>query len=153
MDLKNMLLSEKVVSFDFPGCEGLSFDLAFLSKESNQALLKKCQKTKFNTKLRTTEQDFDDELFLELYVNSIVKGWKGLKLKYLKELVLIEVSSDKEELELDYNEENALDLMKNSVIFDNWVSDIISDLGNFTSNGSTSKLKELKTTLKNPDQD
>ena len=49
MDLNTMLLPEKVVTFDFPGCEGLTFDLAFLSKESNQELYKKCVKNKFNT--------------------------------------------------------------------------------------------------------
>jgi hypothetical protein len=142
MDLKNMLLSEKVVNFDFPGCKGLTFDLAFLSKESNQALFKKCQKDIFNTKTRQPEKEFDDELFLELYVKSIVKGWKGLKLKFLKTLVLVEVTKEQEEKELEFSDANALNLMKNSVIFDNWVSDVIGDLGNFTSSGSTSKSTE-----------
>lgn len=142
MDLKNMLLSEKVVSFDFPGCKGLKFNLAYLSKESNQALIKKCQTTKFNTKSRQAEQEFDDELFLELYVRAIVKGWNGFKLKFLKTLVLVDVAEDDEENELDFSDDNALNLMKNSVLFDTWVSDVIGDLGNFTSSGLTSKSKE-----------
>lgn len=146
-----MLLPEKVVSFDFPGCEGLTFELAFLSKESNQALYKKCQKTKFDRN-RNEITEFDDDLFLQLYVKSVIKGWKGFKLKYVTELVLADVGSDPD-LELDFNDDNALELMRNSVIFDKWVSEVIADLGNFTPKGSTQKLEELKATSKSPDQD
>ena len=73
MDLKSMLLPEKVVTFYFPGCDGLTFDLAYLSKDSNQVLYKKCQKTTFN-RTRQPIEEFDDDLFLQLYVKSIVKG-------------------------------------------------------------------------------
>lgn len=131
-NLKSMLLPEKKVTFDFPGCEGFKVDLAFLSKESNQAIYKKCQRKEFDTATRQPIEVFDDDLFLTVYVKSIIKGWKGLKLKYLTELVLVEVPEDQEEDELEYNDDNALNLMKNSVIFDNWVAAQISDLGNFT---------------------
>ena len=151
MDLKSMLLPEKVVSFDFPGCEGLVFDLAFLSKESNQALYKKCQRTKFDRN-RNEIEEFDDELFLQLYVKSIVKGWKGFKMKYVIELVLAEPGDDLD-AELNFSDENALELMKNSTIFDSWISGVISDLGNFTLKGSTGKLEELKAMSKSPVQD
>jgi len=141
MDLKSMLLSEKVVTFDFPGCEGLTFDLAYLSKESNQALYKKCQKTKFDTKTRQAIDEFDDEMFLELYVKSIVKGWKGFKVKYVKELVLADVGDDLEK-ELAFSDYNALELMRSSTIFDNWVTEVLSDLGNFSSNSTIEKSKD-----------
>ena len=131
MELKNLLLPEKTVSFDFPGCEGFKIELSFLSKESNQSIFRKCRKTKFNPKTRQPEEEFDDELFLELYVAAIIKGWSGFKMKYLNELVLADVGQDPE-AEIDYSPENALTLMKSSVIFDNWVSEVISDLGNFT---------------------
>lgn len=150
MELKNMLLPEKVVNFDFPGCEGLSFDLCFLSKESNQALYKKCQITKFDRK-RNEITELDDDLFLELYVRSIVKGWKGFKLKYLRDFVLVDIGDDPEQ-ELNFTDENALDLMKNSTLFDNWLSEVIGDLGNFMPKDSTSKLEELKITSGNLDQ-
>ena len=151
MDLKNMLLPEKVVSFDFPGCEGLSFDLCFLSKESNQALYKKCQKTKFDRN-RQEITEFDEDLFLQLYVASVVKGWKGFKLSYLKEFVLVDIGKNSEE-ELNFTDDNALELMKSSTIFDAWISGVISELGNFMSNDSTSKLEELRTTSKSLAQD
>lgn len=142
-----MILPEKVVSFDFPGCPGLTFDLAFLSKESNQALYKKCQTTKFNTRTRQAEESFDDEMFLELYVKSIIKGWKGFKMKYLKDLVLVEVAESDEENEMEYSDDNALALMKASTIFDGWISEVISDLGNFTKSSTKEKSNTSPTTL------
>lgn len=151
MDLKSMLLSEKIVTFDFPGCDGLTFDLAYLSKDSNQALYKKCQKTTFNSRTRQPVEEFDDELFLQLYVKSIVKGWKGFKFKYINELVLADVGEDPEK-ELAFTDDNALDLMKNSNIFDNWISGVLEDLGNFTTNSTKEKSVELKVISKNQDQ-
>ena len=145
-----MLLPEKVVTFDFPGCEGLSFDLCFLSKESNQALYKKCQKTKFDRN-RQEITEFDDDLFLELYVKSIVKDWKGFKLKYLKEFVLADIGDNAEDV-LDFSDENALELMKNSTLFDNWLSGVISELGNFMPKDSTVKSEKSKVTSKSLDQ-
>ena len=146
MDLKSMLLPEKTVTFDFPGCEDFKVDLAFLSKESNQALFKKCQRTHIDPKTRQPVEKFDEDLFLDIYVKSIIKGWEGLKLKYLKELLLIQIPHDQEETDLEYTEQNALDLMKNSVIFDNWVSEVISDLGNFISSSLMKKSNVSKTT-------
>ena len=147
MDIKSMLLPEKVVTFDFPDCEGLSFDLAFLSKERNQALLKKCQTTKFDISGNEVTE-FNDDLFLQLYVKSIVRGWKGFKAKYLRKLVLADVPKNEEEIEFPFTDEGALDLMKNSVLFDSWVSGVIKNLGNFTQSDLTEKLEESKTTLK-----
>jgi hypothetical protein len=153
MDLKSMLLPEKVVSFDFPGCNGFTVDLAFLSKESNQQLWKKCQRQKIDSKTRQAREVLDEDLFLELYTRSVVKGWKGLKLKYLKELVLADIPEDMEEKELDYSEENALTLIQSSNIFDNWVGEVISDIANFTMKSSEKSSTESKNTSKKPVQD
>lgn len=153
MELKTLLLPEKVVSFDFPGCDGFVVDLVFLSKESNQTLYKKCQTTKFDRKTRLTTEKFDEDLFLELYVEAIIKGWKGFKADYLSDLVLSEIPENLKGTEINYSSPNALELMKSSTIFDGWVSEVIADLGNFTSNNITKNLTESKDTSKSPDQD
>ena len=152
MDLQSLLLPEKVVTFDFPGCEGFKVDLAFLSKESNQSIFKKCRKTRFDTKTRQPIEEFDEDKFLELYVEAIIKGWTGFKVKHLSELVLADVGNDPD-AEIDYTPENALALMKSSTIFDNWVSEVISDLGNFTSNNTNEKSKKSPAISKSKDQD
>lgn len=140
-----MLLPEKVVTFDFPGCDGLTFDLAYLSKESSQALYKKCQIQKIDPRTRISIEELDDDKFLELYVKAIVRGWKGFKIKYVSELVLIDQEED-EDAELAYTDDNALALMKNSSIFDTWISEVLSDLGNFTKKVLVEKLTVSKDT-------
>lgn len=147
-----MLLPEKTVTFDFPGLEGFEVDLVFLSKESNQKLYKKCQIQKFDKRTREPVTEFDEDLFLKLYTSSIIKGWSGLKLKYLSELVLADVPEEMQEDDLEYTEDNALELMKNSQVFDNWVASQISDLGKFTSTASKPSLPKSKSTSKSPPQ-
>ena len=153
MDLKSMLLPEKTVTFDFPGCPGFTVDLTFLSKERNQQLLKKCMTTKFDSRTRQPKEELDEDLFVQVYTDAILKGWKGLKLKYLKELVLIDVPEEMEDDELAFTSTNAVDLMKSSITFDNWVSDQVGDLGKFTTSNSKSSPKESKVTSKKADQD
>ncbi len=77
MELKNLLLPEKQVTFDFPGCEGLEFVLAFLSKESNQKIYNRCQITKFDRRTKQPYKELDEDRFLEEYVGAIVKDWRG----------------------------------------------------------------------------
>jgi hypothetical protein len=108
-------------------------NLAFLSRETLQTIRKKATKTTF--KNRQPVEELNDDLFLELYVKASIKGWSGLKLKYLEQLAPVDLTGQDAEAELEYNEENALYLMKNSTNFDSFISEQVTDLGNF----STSK--------------
>jgi hypothetical protein len=104
--------------------------VAFLSRETLQNIRKKSTKTTF--KNRQPVEELNDELFLELYVKSAIKGWSGLKLKYLEQLAPVDLTGQDSEAELEYSEENALYLMKNSTNFDSFVSEQVTDLGNFS---------------------
>jgi hypothetical protein len=66
-----------------------------------------------------------------LYAQASIKGWKGLKLRDLEQLVPVDISGEDPDGELEYTEENALFLMKNSSNFDAFVSETVTDLGNF----------------------
>ena len=66
------------------------------------------------------------------YVSAIIKGWNGLKYKYLEEFLLVDVSQLNLEDELEYTQDNAELLMRNSADFDQWVTDTVGDLENFT---------------------
>ena len=132
VSLKSLLTPSKTVSIDYPGYEGFAIDLCYLSREELVKLRNKCLKQKFNKKTRAFEDSLDDELFLTEYVSAIIKGWKGLKYKYLEEFLLVDVSKLDLEDELDYTQENAELLMRNSGDFDQWVTDTVGDLENFT---------------------
>lgn len=132
LSLKNLLVPSKALEVEYPGMPDFKVSLAFLSRETLQTIRKKASKTTF--KNRQPVEELNDELFLELYVKSTVKGWSGLKLKYLEQLAPVDLTGQDLDAELEYSEENALFLMKNSTNFDSFVSEQVTDLGNFSTN-------------------
>jgi hypothetical protein len=133
ISLKTLLVPSKSLEVEYPGMPDFKIQVAFLSRETLQSIRKKSTKTSF--KNRQPVEELNDELFLELYVKNAIKGWSGLKLKYLEQLAPVDLSGQDLDAELEYSEENALYLMKNSTNFDSFVSEQVTDLGNF----STSK--------------
>lgn len=125
-----MLVPSKEVTVEYPGMPGFEVAVSFLSRETLQSIRKKSTKTTF--KNRQPVEELNDDLFLELYVKGSIKGWHGLKLKYLEQLAPVDVSDQDAESELEYTEENALYLMKSSTNFDSFISEQVTDLGNFS---------------------
>lgn len=125
-----MLVPSKEITVEYPGMPGFEVQVSFLSRETLQNIRKKATKTTF--KNRQPVEELNDELFLELYVKGSIKGWTGLKLKYLEQLAPVDVSGEDSEAELEYTEENALYLMKSSTNFDSFISEKVTDLGNFS---------------------
>jgi hypothetical protein len=132
ISLKTLLVPSKSVTVEYPGMPGFTIDVCFLSRETLQSIRKKATKTSF--KNRQPVEELNDDLFLELYVKASIKGWKGFKLTYLEQLAPVDVSKEDSDAELDYSEENALMLMKASTNFDAFVSEQVTDLGNFSKN-------------------
>jgi hypothetical protein len=110
----------------------MTVDLCYLAREELLKLRKKCVTTKFNKKTRQPEEVLDEEKFLTEYVKSVIKGWSGLKYRYLEELLLVDVADLDPDDELPYTQDNAELLMKNSNEFDTWVTETVGDLENFT---------------------
>jgi hypothetical protein len=135
LSLTSLMIPNKEVEVDFPGFDGFKVKVAFQSRETLIAIRKKATNKKFGRNREMTEE-VDDQLFLELYVKAVVKGWSGLKLKYLEKLLLVDLTGEDVEKELPFSEAEALVLMKNSVIFDQFVSDTVSDLSNFPKSSS-----------------
>ena len=134
VSLASLMTPSKTVSIDFPGFSGLKIDLCYLAREELIKLRKRCLITKFNRKTRQPEEELDEEKFLTEYCKAVIKGWKGLKFRYLEERLLVDISEQDPEDELSYTQENAELLMKNANDFDTWVTESVGDLENFTSN-------------------
>jgi hypothetical protein len=135
LSLKTLLVPSKSVQVEYPGMPGFVVDLAFLSRETLLSIRKKSTKTSF--KNRQASEEFNEDLFLQLYVEAAVKGWTGFKLSYLEQLAPVDLDGKDLEAELGYTAENALYLMKNSSNFDAFISEQVSDLGNFSTTNST----------------
>ena len=133
MELKSLLVDSKTTWVEFPGLDDFEVELANLSRKELIALRKRCTQNKFNRKTRAFEEVLDDDKFLEQFTNATVKSWKGLKLKYLEDLVLVELGSNDPEKEMPYTKENAIQLVENSNEFDNWLNEVVFDLEHFRS--------------------
>lgn len=134
ISLKTLLVPSKEVEIDYPGIPGFKVKVSFLSRETLVNIRKKATKSTF--KNRQVSEELNDELFLQLYAQAAVKGWTGLKLSSLEQLAPVDITGEDPESELEYTEENALFLMKNSTNFDSFVSETVTELGNFQSSSA-----------------
>lgn len=134
ISLKSLLVPSKETEVEYPSMPGFKIQLTFLSRESLVAIRKKC--TKVSYKNRQAVEELDDELFTKMYVAATIKGWKGFKLEYLERLAPTDLGDADPNAELPYSEENALTIMKSSTDFDSYISEIVSDLGNFSKSSS-----------------
>ena len=132
-NLSDLLTPSKEANLEFPGYDGFKIKVTYLAREELLKLRKKSVSTKINRRTRQPEEELNEEVFLKEYTKAVVKGWSGLKMKYL--VHLIPVDEDKisnMESELPFTLENALLMMENSNDFDAWLTETVGDLANFT---------------------
>lgn len=148
MDLKSLMVDTKDAWVEFPGCEGFEVQVVNLARKELVALRTRCVTTKFDRQTRQPIETLDDAKFVREFTKATVKSWKGLKLKYLEELLLVDLGKSDPESLLEYSEENAAMLVENSSTFDGWLNGVIFDLENFRSEskspnvGKTGKVAE-----------
>ena len=131
MELKSLLVNSKTTWVEFPGLDDFEVELANLSRKELLALRKRCTENKFNRKTRGFEESLNDKKFVKEFTESTVKNWKGLKLKFLEDLVLVNLDGQDGEALMEYTEANAHLLVENSSEFDNWLNEVVFDLENF----------------------
>ena len=131
MELKSLLVDTKTTWVEFPGLDGFEVELANLSRKELVALRKKCTENKFNRKTRAFEESLNDDKFVKIFTEETVKNWRGLKLEFLEDLLLVDLSNQDPQKELEFSMENAQQLVENSTEFDNWLNEVVFDLDNF----------------------
>ena len=132
ISLASLMTPSKTVTIDYPGHPGMSIDVCYLAREELMKLRKKTITTKFDKRTRQPTESLDEDKFIVEYVKAVVKGWSGLKYAYLEDLLLVDISSLDPEDTLEFTQDNAELLMKNSTEFDTWVTETVGDLENFT---------------------
>ena len=143
MELKSLLVDSKTTWVEFPGLDGFEVELANLSRKELVALRKRCTSNKFNRKTRAFEENLNEEKFLVEFTEATVQGWKGLKLKYLEELLLVDLKDNDVDSELEYNQDNAKQLVENSTEFDNWLNEVVFDLEHFRTKVESKDTEEV----------
>ena len=142
MELKSLLVDSKTAWVDFPGMDGFEVELANLSRKELVNLRKRCTTNKFDRKTRMFNEELDETKFVTEFSGATVKGWKGLKLKYLEDLILVDLKGQDKESEMPYSKENAEVLVENSSEFDNWLTEVVFDLENFRSREQEAPVKK-----------
>lgn len=134
VSLDSLIIPEKevVLAFDEEEMPGFEVTLCGVSRDKLASLRKKCVTTKMDRKTRMPTEEFNDDLFLELYCGMVIKGWSGLKYSYLEELLMVDTSGQDPEDCLGFSQANAKTLMKGSDQFDSWVITETGNLENFS---------------------
>lgn len=130
--LKNLIVTESSTWVDFPDIDGFRVCLRFVNREEMLKIRNRSLTIKFNKRTRQREEELDSEKFIENYAKAAIAGWEGLKVKHLPDLLPVDISSIDGEEAVEYTEEDAVDLLKNSTIFDNFVTDSINDFEQFS---------------------
>ena len=137
MKLAELMVDTKTAWIEFPGADGFEVEVANLSRKELLNLRKRCIKTKFDRKTHQAVEELDEDKFVHEFTKATVKNWKGLKLKYLEELILVELADNDPEEELVFDLDNAESLVQNSADFDNWINEVVFDLANFRGKSKT----------------
>ena len=63
----------------------------------------------------------------------------------MHDLLLVDLKGQDPETQLEFSEENALQLVENSSEFDNWLNEVVFDLENFRSTEQGKNTEKTKT--------
>jgi len=133
MNLKSLMVDTKSAWISYPGLDGFEVNIVNLGREKIVALRKNCLETKFDRKSKIPIEQLNEKKFIRDFTNATIKDWKGLKLSYVEQLMLVDIEAEDPDRELEYDQENAELLVSNSVDFDNWLNEVVNDLDNFRS--------------------
>jgi len=130
--LKNLIAKETTSWVEFPDIDGFMIELVYLNRDDLMKIRNRSLTFKFNKRTRQREEEIDNDKFLEAYSEKAIKNWKGLKAKHLPILFPADISAMDPEENIEYDEEDALELLKNSTIFDQFITDSMNDFEQFS---------------------
>lgn len=131
MNLKSLLVESKPAWVEYPGLEGFEVQVVNLSRDRLISLQKSCTVTKFSRSTRQPVEEIDQPKFIKEFTTAVIKDWKGFKYKYLEQMVLVDISAQDPEAELEFSIDNAISLVSASTHFDTWLNEVVFDLDNF----------------------
>ena len=136
---------ETTIEVEYPEIDGFIISLAYLNRDDLMKIRNKSLTYKFNKRTRQREEEIDNDKFLDEYTKRAIKGWKGLYVRDLPQLLPIDMANADPNESIDYNETEALELIKNSTVFDQFVTDAMQDYEKFTIEAKEQEIKNSKT--------
>jgi hypothetical protein len=129
--IKNLMVTDKVTEVEFPDIDGFKVNICYLGRDKLMKIRNGALVYKFNKRTRQREEEVDNDKFLEAYTEAVIKGWSGLTVRGLSHLLPVDVSKMDPKQVIPYSAEDALDLIKNSTIFDQFISDTLNNFDTF----------------------
>src|SRR5210317_857856 len=130
--IKNLVAKETSTWVDFPDIDGFEVNIRFLNREDLMKVRNASLTYKFNKRTRQREEEIDNDRFLENYAEKAIVGWKGLKVKHMPALMPVDISGIDGEDDIEYSNEDAIELLKNSTVFDQFITDTMNDFEQFS---------------------
>lgn len=131
--LKTLMVDTKSAWVEYPGLRGFEVEIANLSRPEMIALRKRCIETVFDRKTRAPIEKLNEEKFVAEFTKASVKNWRGLKIKHLEELLLVNIDDQDPDADVPFSLDDAEALVSNSGDFDQWLNENVFDLQNFRS--------------------
>ena len=129
--LKSLMVDTKSAWVSYPEFEGFEVEVATLARQELISLRKNCMINKFDRKTHQKVEELDEPKFIKRFTEATVKGWKGLKYKYVEMLIPADISGVEADDEMPYSLDDAILLVSNSGDFDTWLNEVVFDLDNF----------------------
>ena len=130
--IKNKIVKESSTWVEFPDIDGFQISLQYLTREDLLKIRNASLTYKFNKRTRQREEEVENDRFLENYAEKAIVGWKGLKVKHMPALMPVDITGMDAEENIDYSNEDAIELLKNSTVFDQFVTDAMNDFEQFS---------------------
>ena len=130
--IKNMIAEQSSVWVEYPDIDGFKLNLQYLTREDLMKIRNASLTYKFNKRTRQREEEIDNDRFLENYAEKAIVGWKGLKVKHMPALMPVDISGMDGDENIDYSSEDAIELLKSSTVFDQFITDTMNDFEQFS---------------------
>lgn len=135
------MVSEKISTVEFPDIDGFTVDVCYIGRDRMMKIRNQALVYKFNKRTRQREEEVDNDKFLEAYAEAVIKGWSGLTVKKLGMLIPVDLSKMDASEPVPYSADDALVLLKNSTLFDQFITDTLNDFENFERESKESAVK------------
>jgi len=123
---------ETVIDVEYLDIPEFIVSVAYINREELVNIRNASLTFKYNKATRQREEQVDSDKFTEEYARRAIKGWRGLKIKHLPKILPVDISALDSEEDVDFSEEEAVDLLKSSTVFDQFITDVIADYERFS---------------------
>ena len=131
MKISNLVADKRTVTVEYPGIDGFKVSLCYLGRDELVKIRERNMHFKFNPATGNREESVDNDAFLKDYTEKVIIGWTGLKVKHLEKLFPAETEGLDPNEEVDYSDENAYTIVRESVAFDQWLTDCMTHVEMF----------------------